>query len=132
MSASIPSTLRDLRACKICSLIKVIWNNKNVIFKKNCLQTLDQFDNEGCENCEDILHLKGNRDRVFDCTSANFDGMIAMMDPADSWVAKWQRVDNFARGMYAISVSGELPDAIKRMLREKDVPYRTRDLSQKT
>ncbi|RNA22490.1 transcription elongation factor SPT4 [Brachionus plicatilis] len=116
MSASIPSTLRDLRACKICSLIK----------------TLDQFDNEGCDNCDEFLHLKGNRDRVFDCTSSNFDGMIAMMDPSDSWVAKWQRVDHFVRGMYAISVSGELPDAIKRMLREKDMPYRTRDMSQRT
>jgi transcription elongation factor SPT4 len=53
---------------------------------------LDQFDEEGCDNCDDFLHFKGNRDRVFECTSANFDGMIALMDPNDSWVAKWQRL----------------------------------------
>ena len=54
-----------------------------------------------------------------------------MMDPSDSWVAKWQRIDNLVRGMYAISVSGELPEPIKRSLREKDIPYRTRDSSHK-
>ncbi len=58
-------------------------------------QTLDQFDDEGCDNCEDFLHLRGNRDKVFECTSANFDGMIALMDPTDSWVAKWQRLGYF-------------------------------------
>jgi transcription elongation factor SPT4 len=54
---------------------------------------------------------------VFDCTSANYDGMMAVMDPSDSWVAKWQRIDHCVRGMYAISVSGELPENIRRMLR---------------
>ena len=54
-----------------------------------------------------------------------------MMDPTDSWVARWQRIDSHVRGMYAISVSGELPEAIKRSLREKDIQVRSRDLSQK-
>jgi transcription elongation factor SPT4 len=92
---------------------------------------LDQFDEEGCDNCDDFLRLKNNRDRVFDCTSANFDGMMAIMDPTESWVARWQRIDNCVRGMYAISVSGELPENIKRLLREKDIPYRSRDVSHK-
>ena len=92
---------------------------------------MDQFDDEGCENCDDFLRLKGNRDKVFECTSSNFDGLIALMDPSDSWVARWQRIDSHVRGMYAISVSGELPEAIKRSLREKDIQIRSRDLSQK-
>lgn len=96
------------------------------------MKTLDQFDDEGCENCDEFLHLRHNRDKVFECTSANFDGMIAMMDPTDSWVSKWQRLEHCARGMYAISVSGDLPEAIKRTLREKNVMYRSRDVSQKT
>ena len=33
--------------------------------------------------------------------------------------------------MYAISVSGDLPEAIKRALREKEIPLRSRDISQK-
>lgn len=92
---------------------------------------MEQFHVEGCENCDDFLHLKDNPERVHECTSSNFDGMIALMDPSDSWVARWQRIDNCARGMYAISVSGDLPEPIKRSLREKNVPYRSRDVSQK-
>lgn len=30
--------------------------------------------------------------RVAQCTTAVFDGMIAMTRPEDSWVAKWQRI----------------------------------------
>ncbi len=90
---------------------------------------MDQFYDEGCDNCDEFLHLKGNRDKGFDCTSANFDGMIALMDPTDSWVAKWQRLDSYVRGMYAISVSGDLPESIKRQL--KNIEYRSRDISQK-
>ncbi len=136
MSATIPSSLKDLRACKICSLIKVKTIQTWTKYARNCLlylflQTLDQFDEEGCDNCDDFLRLKNNRDRVFDCTSANFDGMMAIMDPTESWVARWQRIDNCVRGMYAISVSGELPENIKRLLREKDIPYRSRDVSHK-
>jgi len=38
------------------------------------LQTLDQFEYDGCENCDKFLHMKNNRDNVLDCTSSNFDG----------------------------------------------------------
>lgn len=40
-------------------------------------------------------------------------------------------LEHCARGMYAISVSGDMPEAIKRTLREKNVQYRSRDVSQK-
>jgi len=65
-----------------------------------------------CNNCDDFLHLKHNRDKVFECTSANFDGMIAMMDPTDSWVAKWQRL-----GFLFTSVLPEKgPEFFKRII----------------
>ncbi|XP_073983921.1 transcription elongation factor subunit spt4 isoform X1 [Rhodnius prolixus] len=73
---SIPKDLRTARACLVCSLIK----------------TFDQFEFDGCDNCDEFLRMKNNRDNVYDCTSSNFDGMIALMSPEDSWVAKWQRV----------------------------------------
>ncbi|RNA22494.1 transcription elongation factor SPT4 [Brachionus plicatilis] len=111
MSASIPRSLRGIRACKMCGLIK----------------TMDQFFNEGCDNCENFLHLRGDRDQILDCTSENFDGMIAMMDPEDSWVARWQQIDNFVKGMYAISVSGDLPENIKRTLRTRGIHYKSKD-----
>jgi RNA polymerase subunit RPABC4/transcription elongation factor Spt4 len=82
----------DLRACLICSVIR----------------PLAEFVDEGCPNCEDILEvrpmpkslelyytneqMRGQPERVAECTSINFDGMIAMMDPDGSWVAKWQRI----------------------------------------
>jgi len=36
--------------------------------------------------------MKNNKDNVYDHTSNNFDGIIALMSPEDSWVAKWQRI----------------------------------------
>lgn len=56
------------------------------------LQTFDQFENDGCENCEPFTNMKHNRDMVYDCTSSNFEGMIGMCKPEDSWVGKWQRI----------------------------------------
>ncbi|GBM18862.1 Transcription elongation factor SPT4 [Araneus ventricosus] len=55
---SIPKELRNLRACLLCSMIK----------------TFDQFEYDGCDNCEEYLNMKGNRDMVAECTSSTFDG----------------------------------------------------------
>lgn len=55
-------------------------------------QSFEQFEIDGCENCEEFLRVKGNKDQVYDCTSNNFDGLIAVMSPEDSWVCKWQRI----------------------------------------
>ncbi|XP_022227785.2 transcription elongation factor SPT4 isoform X2 [Drosophila obscura] len=73
---AIPKDLRGLRACLVCSLVK----------------SFDQFETDGCENCEEFLRMKGNKDNVYDHTSNNFDGLIALTTPTDSWVAKWQRL----------------------------------------
>ncbi|NXS23434.1 SPT4H factor, partial [Mystacornis crossleyi] len=35
--------------------------------------------------------------------------IIAMMSPEDSWVSKWQRISTFKPGVYAVSVTGRLP-----------------------
>uniref|UniRef100_A0A914D6Z5 Transcription elongation factor SPT4 n=1 Tax=Acrobeloides nanus TaxID=290746 RepID=A0A914D6Z5_9BILA len=90
---NVPRDLRGLRACLVCSLVK----------------SADQFDEDGCENCEKFLNLKGDPDKVYECTSANFDGMIAVCEPQDSWVSRWQNINNKVRGIYAVSVSGSLP-----------------------
>ncbi|XP_064612731.1 LOW QUALITY PROTEIN: transcription elongation factor SPT4-like [Liolophura sinensis] len=113
---TVPKELRNLRACLLCSLVK----------------TFEQFEFDGCDNCEEYLHMKNNRDAVYECTSSNFDGVVAMMSPEDSWVAKWQRINRFTKGCYAISVTGRLPPGIVRELKSKGVNYRQRDTSQKT
>ena len=39
-----------------------------------CFQTFEQFEMDGCDNCDEWLHMKNNTDAVYDCTSSNFDG----------------------------------------------------------
>jgi len=36
--------------------------------------------------------MQGSQERVADCTTSNFDGLICMLHPEESWVAKWQRI----------------------------------------
>lgn len=52
---------------------------------------------------------------------------IAMMNPVSSWVAKWQRIDRYKKGIYAMQVTGRLPDEVVVLLEEKGIPYRPRD-----
>jgi transcription elongation factor SPT4 len=110
---TIPSSIRNLRACLLCSLVKQV----------------DQFEADGCENCEHVLGLKHNRDNVYNCTSSNFDGLVALMDPSESWVGKWLRINRNHPGMYAISVSGRLPPDVVREIKGHGEVYKSRDRS---
>ncbi|MGH0153640.1 UNVERIFIED_CONTAM: hypothetical protein FKN15_052374 [Acipenser sinensis] len=101
---TVPKDLRHLRACLLCSLVK----------------TIDQFEYDGCDNCEAYLQMKGNREMVYDCTSSSFDGVIAMMSPEDSWVSKWQRISNFKPGVYAVTVTGRLPPEFVPIIKTLD------------
>nr|XP_009923863.1 PREDICTED: transcription elongation factor SPT4 [Haliaeetus albicilla] len=58
--------------------------------------------------------------------------IIAMMSPEDSWVSKWQRISNFKPGVYAVSVTGRLPQGIVRELKSRGVAYKSRDTAIKT
>ncbi|XP_063812271.1 transcription elongation factor SPT4 isoform X2 [Pseudophryne corroboree] len=95
---TVPKDLRHLRACLLCSVVK----------------TIDQFEYDGCDNCDAYLQMKGNREMVYDCTSSSFDGIVAMMSPDDSWVSKWQRI------------------SIVRELKSRGVVYKSRDTAIKT
>jgi len=108
---SVPSSLKQLRACLLCSLVK----------------SRGQFESDGCDNCESVLHLKDRQDNINDCTSASFSGLIASCKPSDSWVARWQHIGNLSMGVYAVSVRGRLPKAVVRDLKDEGIPYRSRD-----
>jgi len=83
---------------------------------------------EGCPNCEDFLHLAGSSEQIADCTSQVFEGLITLADPARSWVAKWQRLDGYVSGVYAVKVSGILPEeVIDTMENEARIRYIPRD-----
>lgn len=110
---TVPTELRHLRACLVCSLVK----------------TLGQFERDGCENCNEFLHMKNSNDTAMDYTSSSFDGLIALMSPEDSWVAKWQRLTPYVKGCYAISVTGKLSTSMLNDLKLKGIAYRSRDTS---
>lgn len=46
---------KNLRCCMVCRLAK----------------TFDQFYEQGCENCP-YLAMEGDRERIFDCTTTEF------------------------------------------------------------
>ncbi|KAJ3096549.1 transcription elongation factor spt4 [Phlyctochytrium planicorne] len=109
------SSKKSWRACLNCGMIK----------------TKEQFRRDGCDNCEEILQLKGSSAHVQECTSTQFEGVIALMTPPGSWVAKWQRCDKFQKGLYAMRISGRLPEDVIEDMREKGFTYRPRDGSAK-
>ena len=57
---SVPRDLRNLRACLVCSMVK----------------TLDQFIQDGCDNCERYLNMKGDDEKVSECTRFVFLKML--------------------------------------------------------
>ncbi|UKZ57889.1 transcription elongation factor spt4 [Trichoderma virens] len=93
--------------------------------------TYSRFRDEGCPNCEEFLHLIGSQDQIESCTSQVFEGLITLANPAKSWVAKWQRLDGYVPGVYAIKVSGQLPDEIRSSLEDEyRIQYIPRDGTQ--
>jgi transcription elongation factor SPT4 len=114
--AKAPTELKDLRACMLCSLVL----------------TKEQFLSTGCLNCQKYFKSKNysNVNFVNECTSSTFEGLIAMMEPSASWVAKWQILDgNFTPGCYAISVSGKPPGSYTRHLESAGRKCPNRDRS---
>ncbi len=58
-------------------------------------------------------------DAIIDCTSQVFEGLISLADPSRSWVAKWQRLDGYVKGVYATKVSGQLPDEVVAVMEDE-------------
>ncbi|EPS34338.1 Transcription elongation factor spt4 [Penicillium oxalicum] len=108
---SAPSQQRNLRACMVCSVV----------------QLHTKFMRDGCPNCENVLQLRGNNDAIQECTSQVFEGLIAIQDPAVSWVARWQRLDNYVAGTYATKVTGILPEYIISSLEDSGIKFVPRD-----
>lgn len=92
------------------------------------IQTQQQFLRDGCPNCEEVLGFADeDASTVAECTSPSFEGVVALGEPGESWVAKWLRIDNFRPGLYAVKVSGKLPADVVADLENKGIYYRPRD-----
>jgi transcription elongation factor SPT4 len=88
---------------------------------------IQEFIRSGCPNCESFLQLQNSPDTVAECTSAVFDSLITVGDPATSWVAKWQRLSTYLPGVYAVKVVGTLPDEVLAVLEDNNIRYVPRD-----
>merc|ERR1719235_1542023 len=74
--------------------------------------TRGQFVELGCpqESCKE-LDMKQQEGRVMACTTGNFTGCIAIMNPK-GWVARFNGLDGVRPGCYALAVEGKIPDFI--------------------
>ncbi|KAL8673847.1 MAG: hypothetical protein Q9168_001759 [Polycauliona sp. 1 TL-2023] len=102
---------RYLRACMVCSIVQV----------------QQRFVREGCPNCESFLGLQNHQEEVLNCTSQVFEGLITLADPAQSWVARWQRLDGYVPGVYAVKVVGQLPEETIQNIEDAGGRYIPRD-----
>lgn len=107
--ASVPTALKGVRACMRCGIVK----------------TFDQFLEHGCENCP-FLNMEGEFQRVNQCTTAFFEGQVAVMDPGESWTAKWLRIDQYLPGVYAVSITGQFDRDVEEELESRGCRWRCR------
>ena len=106
----VPLGDKKLRACLVTGLVK----------------TEDQFLREGNDNLP-CFQMVGDRDMVAQTTSANFEGLIAVMKPQESWAARWQGITNFVPGCYALRVRGTLASEHIVTLEDNGIRYRSLD-----
>lgn len=85
---------------------------------------------DGCPNCESFLELMGQPDAIQECTSQVFEGILALGDPQQSWMARYQRLTNYVPGSYALKVVGVLPDEVLRTMEDNGIRYIPRDGSE--
>ena len=81
--ASQPAEMVGLVSCMGCRLVK----------------TFRQFYDDGCDNCT-FLDIREDQHRVAECTTGYFDGMMAIMRPNESWVARWMSHTQTKPGCY--------------------------------
>jgi transcription elongation factor SPT4 len=106
-----PNQQRHMRACMVCSIVR----------------TEQSFKSNGCPNCESFLELAGNIEAIQECTSQVFDGLMTVSDTSRSWAARYQRLEGYVPGVYAVQVEGVLPEEAIAAAENAGVHYQPRD-----
>ena len=76
-----------------------------------------------------FLEMEDDPEKSNACTTAFFEGQAAVMDPRESWVAKWLRVDNYLPGVYAITVTGQFEREVEEELENRGCRWRCKPAS---
>lgn len=95
-------SMKKLRACIRCHLIK----------------SESQFKKDGCDNC---LYFKEKSYTYSDYTSANFEGLVSIMDPQISWVARHMNVHRYIPGSYCVRILDELKNEDIEMFKQNNI-----------
>ena len=70
----------------------------------------------GCDNC---FFLPEGESRRF--TTPYYQGCVALMQPKASWVARWQKIQNFIPGCYAVKIVADIPPEVDDLCEEANV-----------
>jgi len=105
--APVPDAVgRELVACVNCGLCKTVRQVRRRTRKPRAAPHADtepaQYEDSGCENCDPRAMQAHD---IADHTTPNFSGLLAIMDPANSWCAKWVRKKKYCPGVYALHVN---------------------------
>eukprot|EP00879_Flechtneria_rotunda_P018410 GHRR01019312.1.p2 GENE.GHRR01019312.1~~GHRR01019312.1.p2 ORF type:complete len:134 (+),score=36.70 GHRR01019312.1:1776-2177(+) len=92
---------KQLRACFVCKLTKAT----------------PQWLDTGCDNCRwmDTADMES----LDLCTTTNFSGLMTLMEPPSSWVAKWTHTAKFVPGCYALTINDEMPRRLQESLENR-------------
>ena len=108
--AATPNSMNGIRACKRCGLLK----------------TFEQFYEYGCENCP-FFEMPDDQERVAECTSSFYGGVVSVIEPGESWMAKWLRLKRAMPGCYAMTVEGSYSEEIMVMLQNRNIKSRCQE-----
>jgi len=116
--------LSFLRNGKIVS--STVYNDVLAKFSYNSIYNFSLFLVIIRARYHDVCPQADDPERCNMCTSAFFEGQVAVMDPRESWTAKWLRVDNYLPGVYAITVTGTFDKNTIEDLESRGCKYRCR------
>ena len=101
---SAPNGLKKLRACFRCHLVK----------------TESQFSKDGCDNC---AFFKDQDYNLGEYTSANFEGVLSVVDNNRSWVSRYLNLAEFVPGCYALKIRSEMPEQVRQLMSHNNIPF---------